>query len=283
MVHTLDYNTGVDTEKEGGNDMFNKFFCPEGGSSAVSTASGKMPSMVRVYFPKRGTSHSYYNDSFELSCGDTVFVDGSLKGLQGRVVEVSRGFKIKLSDYRRVIAKADTLIRGELYSSVPYLYAFDNAVIPFEKVATWVMPPADEDEIYVRSYGGEKIPLDDLGSMNVTEEIARRGGDYYRNNAVLYIELNGKNGRAVVEGTRAYTVEFELDGGVVTNLSCDCVCGFTCKHSVAALLQLRDAVKAVNEEFGAEYANSGYFAMILRGTLYEIAFSDRRNRRLTIG
>lgn len=65
-------------------------------------------SVVRVFFPTRNFACSYYNDAFDLHCGDIVFVEGKLEGLRGRVVEVSYGFKIKLSDYKRVISKADT-------------------------------------------------------------------------------------------------------------------------------------------------------------------------------
>lgn len=70
-------------------------------------------SVVRVFFPARNFACSYYNDAFDLHCGDMVFVEGKLEGLRGRVVEVSYGFKIKLSDYKRVISKADTEVSGE--------------------------------------------------------------------------------------------------------------------------------------------------------------------------
>ena len=42
-----------------------------------------------------------------------VYVDGKLEGQRGRVVEVSYTFKIKLSDYKRVIAVVDTNVSGQ--------------------------------------------------------------------------------------------------------------------------------------------------------------------------
>ena len=51
-------------------------------------------SVVRVYFPARNMTLSYYNDQFDLHRGDLVFVDGKLEGLRGRVVDVNG--KIKL-------------------------------------------------------------------------------------------------------------------------------------------------------------------------------------------
>ena len=42
-------------------------------------------SVVQVYFPDRDRSYSYYNDQFDLQCGDIVFVEGKLEGVRGRV------------------------------------------------------------------------------------------------------------------------------------------------------------------------------------------------------
>ena len=35
-------------------------------------------SVVQVHFPKRNMTLAYYNDMFDLHCGDMVFVDGKL-------------------------------------------------------------------------------------------------------------------------------------------------------------------------------------------------------------
>ena len=72
-------------------------------------------SVVRVHFPARNMDLSYYNDAFDLKCGDIVFVEGKLEGLRGRVVDVAYNFKIKLSDYKKVISVADTNVRGEFF------------------------------------------------------------------------------------------------------------------------------------------------------------------------
>ena len=42
-------------------------------------------SVVQVYLPDRDRSYSYYNDQFDLQCGDIVFVEGKLEGVRGRV------------------------------------------------------------------------------------------------------------------------------------------------------------------------------------------------------
>lgn len=81
---------------------------------AKFTESTPVKSVVQVQFPSKGRSLAYYNDKFDLHVGDIVFVDGKLEGIQGIVTEVSRSFKIKLSDYKRVIAVADTTVKGEL-------------------------------------------------------------------------------------------------------------------------------------------------------------------------
>lgn len=62
---------------------------------------------MQVYFPARHRTLAYYNDRFDLRQGDLVFVDGKLEGKQGRVEEASYNFRIRLSDYQRVIAVAE--------------------------------------------------------------------------------------------------------------------------------------------------------------------------------
>ena len=81
--------------------------------SAPKPSSPPKKSLVQVYFPKRNMTLSYYNDQFDLQVGDIVYVDGKLEGLRGHVTTVSHSFRIKLSDYKRVIAVADTHITGE--------------------------------------------------------------------------------------------------------------------------------------------------------------------------
>ena len=61
-------------------------------------------SVVQVYFPHRGMGWAYYNDSFDLKVGDFVYVEGKLEGYRGQVTEVNYSFKIKPSDYKKVIA-----------------------------------------------------------------------------------------------------------------------------------------------------------------------------------
>ncbi len=83
-------------------------------------------SIVRVYFPNRNMTLSYYNDMFDLHKGDTVYVEGKLEGLQGQVVDVNYSFKIKLSDYKKVIAVIDTTVTGDIYFAGSHMVTFDK-------------------------------------------------------------------------------------------------------------------------------------------------------------
>jgi len=65
-------------------------------------------SLVQVYFPERNQTLTYFNDRFDLKRGDYVFVDGRLEGIRGVVREVNKSFRIKLSDYKKVISVAAT-------------------------------------------------------------------------------------------------------------------------------------------------------------------------------
>ena len=233
-------------------------------------------SVVQVRFPSQGRSFAYYNDRFDLHVGDIVFVEGKLEGVQGTVTEVSRSFKIKLSDYKRVISVADTTVKGELFFGGSHLIAFDKSVIPYEKVRGWFLPPESDEEVAV-GYDDEGFFLDELGDFEIKPEIAKRGFDYYNHNKVVYISVDGTTGRAIVEGSRFYEVSFDYDDGGIRNITCDCFCSYHCKHEFAVLLQLRETLKIIEELYDDEYSQGDYFAAVSKSALMNYAV-DRKEK-----
>lgn len=237
--------------------------------------SAPKKSLVQVYFPKRGMNLSYYNDQFDLQVGDTVYVDGKLEGLRGRVTAVNYSFKIKLSDYKRVITVADTHISGELRMAGSHLVAFDPQTIPYEKIITWFKAPDKEDDVYVSGSDDHGFRLDDLSGMKVTGAIAERGHDYYAENRVVYLCMDRGHGQGIVEGTSPYEIEFDYGGGEIKNLTCSCYCGYPCKHAFAAMLQLRETLKLLEEQDGFDWNEGGYAAVISQGAFFSFAVDGK--------
>ena len=203
----------------------------------VGRSADPVRSLVRVHFPARSMTLSYYNDTCDLRRGDLVFVDGKLAGIPGRVVEVCYNFKIKLSDYKRVLSFADT----DVYGTFP------------------------------------------AAGLNASAEVIHRGEDYYRESRVSYISLDGYRGRAIVEGSRPYDVEFEYADGEILNMVCPCFCAFPCKHEVAVLLQLRETLELIEKHYAADLAQTGCFAAVSRDTLFSYALGARGDLTLTLG
>ena len=229
-------------------------------------------SVVQVQFPGRGTTLAYFNDLFDLRVGDFVYVDGKLEGRLGRVTEVNYTFKIRLSDYQRVIARVDTSVKGQFHFAGSHVVTFDRHTIPYEKVIRWFKAPAAEEE-FVSGYDDSSFDLDDLSMMNVSRAIADRGHDYYLENKVKYISIDGTKGRAIVEGSEAYEVEFEYHDGEISRLTCSCFCSYPCKHEVAAMLQLTETLRKIETHYAAEYERTGYFAAMCRETLFSFVMS----------
>lgn len=239
-------------------------------------------SLVQVYFPKRGMNLSYYNDRFDLQVGDTVYVDGKLEGLRGRVTAVNYSFKIKLSDYKRVIAVADTYISGELRMAGSHLVAFDPRTIPYEKIITWFKAPDKEDDVYVSGNDDHSFRLDDLSGMKVTSAVAERGHDYYTENRVVYLCIDRGHGRGIVEGTSPYEIEFDYGGGEIKNLTCNCYCGYPCKHTFAAMLQLRETLKLLEKHDDFDWNEGGYVAAISQGAFFSFAVDGKTTGRFVL-
>ena len=239
-------------------------------------------SVVQVRFPSQGRSFAYYNDRFDLHVGDIVFVEGKLEGVQGTVTEVSRSFKIKLSDYKRVISVADTTVKGELFFGGSHLIAFDKSVISYEKVRGWFLPPESDEEVAV-GYDDEGFFLDELGDFEIKPEIAKRGFDYYNHNKVVYISVDGTTGRAIVEGSRFYEVSFDYGNGGIRNITCDCFCSYHCKHEFAALLQLRETLKIIEDLYDDEYSQGDYFAAVSKSALMNYAVDRKEKGSIVLG
>lgn len=267
------YPIGFMTTKDGDEHSARKT------ENIVASDNKPKKSVVRVYFPVRNMTLSYYNDLFDLHKGDIVYVDGKLEGLQGRVVDVTYTFKIKLSDYKRVIAVADTNVTGEFYFAGSHILSFDRRAIPFEKVITWFNAPASDDE-YAVGDGNESFPLDDLSAMNISHDIAERGNEYYMENKVCYISVDGTQGKAIVNGNETYIVEFTCRDGEISNLVCSCFCSYTCKHEFAAILQLRECLEIIADEYADE--GNGYFAAISKGLFVNTVFNNKQTGKFNV-
>lgn len=239
----------------------------------LSPNAAPVNSVVQVRFPDANRTLSYYNDRFDLRVGDIVYVEGKLEGVRGIVVQVSRSFKIKLSDYKRVIGVADTRINGRFYFAGSYFLTFSPEALPYKKARTWFKAPDGEDEEYVTGDETEAFDLEKSWELNVSEEIAERGQRYYEENKVSYLCVERDCGRAIVEGTRAYEVEFGYRPAskAVTNIICDCPCFYHCKHEVAVILQLQEILSAVEERYGALYDKTKYVAAISRRSFFSFA------------
>lgn len=159
------------------NDLYNR----KGEERLLPAPRSNAPrkSVVQVQFPGHGAALAYYNDRFDLRVGDFAYVDGALAGERGRVTDVNYNFKIKLSDYKRVIALVDTSVKGQFYFGGSHFVTFNRNAIPAEKVVRWFKAPAKDEEEFINGSDDSSFRLDDLKGMKIRPTIAERGYDYY--------------------------------------------------------------------------------------------------------
>ena len=238
-------------------------------------AAAPRKSVVQIYFADRHMTLAYYNDQFDLHRGDIVYVDGKLEGMLGRVTEVNYNFKIKVSDYKRVIAVVDTTVHGQFFMAGSHFVTFDREALPSSKAVPWFKAPAKEDDEFVSGSDDTTFRLDDLKGMNVTAAIAERGHDYYMESRVRYICLDGTKGRAIVEGSQIYELEFECENREIRNLTCNCFCSYPCKHEFAAMLQLRETLELIAKNYESQHKATNYFAAVVKGTLMSFAIDGK--------
>jgi hypothetical protein len=225
-------------------------------------------SIVQVRFPKDDRRLTYYNDRFDLHRGDMVFVEGSYEGIRGRMMEVNYNFKIKLSDYKKVVSVADTDVQGKFYMANMHFVTFDRAALPVNKAKSWYLPVQEAEDEIIRGSDEKGFSLYDLKDFRVSEAIADRGHEYYLENRVVYFCIDGTSGFAIIEGSKPYTVEFHYEDGEIQGLVCSCFCSGACKHEFAAMLQLRETMECIEENYAAEYKDSGYFAAVSKSAMF---------------
>ena len=117
--------------------------------------------------------------------------------------------------------------------------------------------------------------------MHIGSEIAERGHDYYLQNKVRYLCIDGNRGRAIVEGTKAYVVEFTYEDGQIRNLVCDCFCSYTCKHESAAMLQLKETLQAIKENYPDQMVE--YFAAVSKAAFFNFVVDGKKTGSLVLG
>lgn len=252
----------------------------ENEKSQVETDVPQVPrkSIVQVYFPEREMTLTYYNDLFDLHFGDIVYVDGKLEGMRGRVTDVNYNFRIRLSDYKRVIGVADTEVHGQFFLLESHFVTFDRAALPGEKAVSWFRAPSEEE--FIRGRDDAEFSIEDLSGLNVSAKIAERGRDYYMENRVRYMCLDGEKGYAIVEGSENYEVEFTYREEKISGLTCSCYCGCNCKHEFAAMLQLRDILGGIEMHYPEKFTE--YFAAVARGTFYTFVLNSREYGSFTL-
>ncbi len=238
--------------------------------------------VAQIYFANRNMTLAYYNDRFSLQRGDMVYVDGKLEGMLGRVIDVNYNFKIKISDYKRVIAVVDTDVHGHFFIAGSHFVTFDRETLPCDKASLWFKAPTASCDEFVSGSDDTFFRLADLNDMNIDNAAAERGHKYYLNNRVRYICLDGSKGYAIVEGSKIYETEFEYQNGEIGKLVCSCFCGGNCKHEFAVVLQLKETLDLIEKNYAAEYESTGYFAAVNKGTLFTFAVDGKDIGTLTL-
>lgn len=240
-------------------------------------------SLVQIRFPSRNMTLAYFNDKFDLRRGDLVYVDGKLEGHRGIVVDVAYNFKIKISQYQKVIALVDTEIHGQFYMAGSHFVTFNRDALPQSKIVAWFKAPDKDDDEYVTGEGDDtSFALADLKGFKISSDIAERGHEYYIENRVRYIFVDGTKGYAIVEGTEGYEVEFTYSNGRISHLICNCFCSYNCKHEFAVLLQLRETLDLIEKNYASEYRESGYFAAICKGTLFSYSVDGKEAGKIIL-
>lgn len=211
-------------------------------------------SVVTVHFVN-GREYPYYNDMFDLKVGDVVYVDGKLKGISGRVTEITTKFKVSLDFYKRVIAKLNLEFHGEFKNKSRFMVCENPNAFTIEQVKQWYFPPREEkEEFFVGD--GYTVNLDNMTACEDFDDIEFSDAvDIVDDGEVKFITVKNGKGYAIIKRNKPHLVEFEYKKGVVSNLLCDCIKPGLCDHSLAVCVAMdiliKNGLDKENPEFSA--------------------------------
>lgn len=228
--------------------------------------------LVEIKFLGINKNLSYYNDQFLLREGDVVYVSGKLADQPGRVVSVTYKFRIHTKDYERILAKLDLTLHGSFASVKSQMVCFGEIPLTPERFESWIIPPADpklpkEAEDEVISGEGYVIDIHDLDACDDLRQIIwERGVNYYFDGNLKYLCVRNGIGTAIVKGEKWYRVDFTVDeGGLMTDIYCDCPYQGLCKHEAAVALALMILEKDAGYDFKTD------FVALDRETFWQLA------------
>lgn len=217
--------------------------------TAPAPAAEQAPvrSLVLVRFIGDGRAFTYYNDLFDLAVGDRVFVSGKLAGKPGIVEKITTKFRINTADYKKVISRTCTSIRGTYEEMIDKMVSYDGCAVTPEGFRSWILPPKhaeDDEEEEILTGDGYELSLPNLEEDDEAgQEALEKAVEYCRSGKVAYISVINGVGKAFIEGSKWYEVDFRLRGDMLTEMYCDCMYPGLCKHLLAAAITIRALAK----------------------------------------
>lgn len=237
----------------------------------VSEPPKAVRSLVQVRFEGDGRVLTYYNDRFNLTPGDRVFVSGKLAGKPGTVESVTTKFKINLANYERVIAMASLEVHGTYEKIIDKMVSYDPVAFSAEQFRAWCLPPENEEDEIVTGDGYE-ISLEDLSSPDeIKEAVFNRALGYCRDGSVAYISVSDGIGTAFVRGTEWYEVNFRMTDCGLSEMYCGCPYPGLCKHLLAVSIVLKGMIQDgldIDQDFVA--IDDSYFWQFVARTVKKV-------------
>ena len=105
-----------------------------------------------------------------------------------------------------------------------------------------------------------------------------KSGEY----VFTYVELKDGKGRAIVKGTEPYEVEFNFANGDISGLVCNCYCTGACKHEFAVMLQLKETLDIVADNYKFVDPDD-YLAIVNKVVFFENVIDSKTEGTFTMG
>ena len=195
-------------------------------------------------------------------------ISKTARELSGRAEEAyeTQRIKNKISGEERQVEKAMADLGRIIYKRY-------KAEIPVDDAQKALCEQIDQRMEQIAKYKS------DISELKVPYNVKEKGIDYYLDGRVIYLSVAGNMGKAIVDGTNIYEIEFTYKNGEVSNFICDCYCNCACNHIVAVIMQLKNIVKAIEENYKEQYQD--YFSAVTSYELFKVTRSYSKKGSVT--
>ena len=133
---------------------------------------------------------------------------------------------------------------------------YDADALSPEDFRKWILPPVEQDDEQEEVIFGDgfEVSLDDPSDADDADPaVFNRAIEYCRSGKIGYVSIRNGEGRAFVQGSHWYEVDFRLHDHMLQEAYCECPYPGLCKHLLSVGVLLATMLRHGDIDLGRDF------------------------------